>query len=86
MEPFKTPPPTTTTSLLALSSRMCFSFDCCFFDEGRCKGEVSQFCLHTECSTISDISVDEKKVRCQSCGYRILYKLRTNRPIQHEAR
>lgn len=39
-----------------------------------------------ECGKENDIKPNEDPIRCRECGYRILYKKRTKRPIQFLAR
>jgi len=49
--------------------------------------QVSAGCQY-ECGDCATINVLKPRdpIRCQSCGYRILYKTRTKRLIQYEAR
>ena len=65
------------------------------FIEYYCGGKLTPFdlstlsliaaCSLTDCGTKNTIKPKDA-IRCRECGYRILYKMRTKRMIQLEAR
>ncbi|KAG5176048.1 DNA-directed RNA polymerases I, II, and III 7.0 kDa polypeptide [Tribonema minus] len=50
---------------------------------GGSSGGVSYIC--GDCGTTNEIKAKDP-IQCRSCGYRIMYKMRTKRLIQFEAR